>query len=165
VDLGKVGYQYGMSRPHPLPEDNQTMADNTSNGPSPAATSGATSPTRKDMVRHAMKAVGADAKLVDLQKFIRDTYKAELSTNHISSNRGEIRREKSAKPAAKPAAKKPVAKKKPAAPVAARPAPAAARTGAANSGDFSLKDIETAKGLLGRLGTTRVKALLDVLAR
>jgi hypothetical protein len=127
------------------------MAD-TSNGPSAA---GKADISRKEMVRRAMQMVGDDAPLADLQKTIRDRFRVELSTNHISSARVEIRREGKGRPAAKKAAP---AKKTSAAPAATAP-------GADNGGTFSLEDIETARELLGRLGADKTRALLDVLAK
>jgi hypothetical protein len=66
------------------------------------------------------------------------------------------------KKAARPATHKPAARKTSAPAPKAAPAPAAPGVGAAG---FNLADIQTARELLGRLGTARLLRLLDVLAR
>jgi hypothetical protein len=101
-----------------------------------------------------MQEVGADAKLADLQAVIRERFGITISTNHISTERGRIRKE--AQPKARPAAKKAAPKRT----VAAPAAPAVQE-----AGGFGLEDIQAARHLLGRLGAERLKGLIDVRAR
>jgi len=136
------------------------MADDANDrGGAAAANGGATEPklTRKEAVRRAMQEIGEDAKLADLQAVIRDRFHIAIGTNHISTERGKIRKE--AQPKARPAAKKAAPKKRTAPNQAAAPAPAAAPTApaaeAVPAGGYGLEDIQAAKQLLGRLGADR----------
>src|SRR5947209_4418333 len=89
------------------------MADKT-NG----QTSTKKSMTKTEAVRRALAEFGPTAKLSEMQSFIKDRFGVEMSTNHISTSRGEILRKEAASKAntatttattAKPAAKKPTA--------------------------------------------------------
>src|SRR2546421_6915247 len=66
--------------------------------------------TKTEAVRRALAEFGPIAKLSEMQSFIKDRFGVEMSTNHISTSRGEILR-KEAAGKAKPAAKKPAASK------------------------------------------------------
>jgi hypothetical protein len=105
--------------------------------------------TKQEAVSRALAELGRDAKPMRIQGWVRDTFGIDMGTDHISTAKGQILREK--KPAASrqsPAALAP----------AVRPAPASQRNG------ISLADIEAVKGLVGRVGTDSLKKLIDVLA-
>jgi hypothetical protein len=109
--------------------------------------------TRKEAVRQALGTLGKDATRSDIQKFIKDKYGFQMTLDHISNCKGEIRKEKGHK---KPAVAKPptVQKEKP-------KQPASVRQGSG----ISLTDIETVKDLVERVGAHSLKKLIDVMAR
>src|SRR3954454_24658716 len=69
--------------------------------------------TKTEAVRRALTEFGPIAPLSEMQSFIKDRFGIEMSTNHISTSRGEILRKEAAEKA-KPAASKPGPKKQPA---------------------------------------------------
>ncbi len=87
------------------------------------------------------------------QKFIKDKYGFEMTLDHISNRKGEIQKEKGPK---KPA----VARQATATKEAPMQTASAARGGA-----ISLRDIETVKDLVERVGAVDLKKLIDVMAR
>jgi uncharacterized membrane protein len=141
---------------------------------------------KMEAVRRAMKKLGIDAGRQEIHDEVKKEFGIDMSLDHISTYRGEIRRKATAKPAGaavtnmtKPAAPKPAAPK-PAAPKpatalkAAAPKPAALKaaapaTPAAGNGEtphgISLTDIQLAKDLLGRIGVDELKTLLDLLVK
>jgi hypothetical protein len=109
--------------------------------------------TKKDAVRQALSKLGKDASRPEIQKFVLDNYGHQMTLDHISTYKGEIKREKGhAKKAVtmQPAAAKQESKKPP--------------TRSPAHG-ISLTDIETVKSLLGRVGANSLKKLIDVMAR
>jgi hypothetical protein len=130
---------------HPSPE--QIM---------PAKTNGNTARggiTRKEAVRQALGALAKDASRADIQKFIKDKYGFEMTLDHISSCKSEIQKEKGAKKAT-------VAGQSSATKQTSTKAASAAR-----GGSISLRDIETVKDLVERVGADSLKKLIDVMAR
>ena len=134
-----------------------------------------------------MGLLGKDSKLLQIQAHIKDKFGVEMSPNHISASKTEVLREMAGgtKPAAakpmapkpavatpaaktttapKPAAKKPTSKKPAASKPQAKPAPAAASNGQA-SGSVALADVVTVKALVGRIGATDLKTLIDLVAK
>jgi hypothetical protein len=147
--------------------------------------------TQKEAVRRALAHFGSDALPLQMQPWIKQRFGIDLSNNHISTYKGEIRNEagkgkvpapapkaaaaaapaaeKPAAPAAKkPAAAKPTSKKPPAAKPQVQHAVArsnASPKGSGAAGSISLGDIETVKGLIGRVGAEQLRSLIDLLAR
>jgi hypothetical protein len=122
----------------------------------PAKTNGSTARggiTRKEAVRQALGALAKDATRADIQKFIKDNYGFEITLDHISSCKSEIQKEKGSK---KPA----VARQPP----VTKEVPTKAAS-AARGGSISLRDIETVKDLVERVGADSLKKLIDVMAR
>ena len=122
----------------------------------PAKTNGSTARggiTRKEAVRQALGALAKDATRADIQKFIKDNYGFEITLDHISSCKSEIQKEKGSK---KPA----VARQPP----VTKEVPTKAAS-AARGGSISLRDIETVKDLVERVGAVDLKKLIDVMAR
>jgi hypothetical protein len=107
--------------------------------------------TKMEAVRQALGKLGKDASRPEIQKFVKDTYGLQMTLDHISNCKGELRKKKGAAKSA--AAKPPAAKtelKKPAAP---------------RSNGISLTDIETVKDLVDRVGPDSLRKLISVLAR
>jgi hypothetical protein len=123
------------------------MADKTNNtGPKGGI-------TKIEAVRRALSKLGKDASRPDIQKFVKDNYGHQMTLDHISNCKGELRKRKGpAKTAVAhhPAAAKPETKKP-----TTRP----------QAHGISLTDIETVKGLVGRVGANSLKKLIDVMAR
>jgi hypothetical protein len=110
--------------------------------------------TKMDAVRRALKDLGRDAKPTQLQGHIKKKYGIDMTTDHISTSKGEILRKEAAnaKAPARPAA-------------AVTKAPAAPAVAASKAGiGISLEDIETVKALVGRVGAADLKTLIDLLA-
>jgi hypothetical protein len=127
--------------------------------------------SKREAVRQALAELGEGATPTQLRGHILGKFGIEMSADHISTEKGILRRKKVA--AAKPAAARTAAARSTARPSAARqagPGKAAPKPQfvAAPPGDgraIGLEDIETAKGLVERLGADSLKKLIDVLAR
>jgi hypothetical protein len=109
--------------------------------------------TRKEAVRQALSKLGKDASRAEIQKFVKDNYRFEMTLDHISNCKGEIRKEKSH-------AKKAVTKQ----PAVGKREPKHSATRSQASG-ISLTDIETVKDLVERVGAESLRQLIGVLAR
>ncbi len=109
-----------------------------------------------EAVKQALAKLGNDARPLDIQRFVKTEFNIDMTTDLVSNYKGKILRQEpgggkartQGKPAAKPTAK-------PAAPKAATPP----------AGGISLKDIETIKGLVGRVGPEQLRSLVDLLAK
>jgi hypothetical protein len=109
--------------------------------------------TKIEAVGQAMAKLGKNASRPDIQKFLKDNYGLQITLDHISNCKGELRKRKG--PAKKavspqPAAQKPEPKK-----------PASGPKGHA----IGLEDIATVKDLVERVGAGSLKQLIDVMAR
>src|SRR5262245_6613015 len=117
----------GSDSPFHATQESDTMAEKT-NGHDGAASQKAQAAgmSKMEAVRQALSAMGGDATPSQMQPFIKQKFGIDMSTDHISTYKGDIRRKakaaKKAAPkaaaAAKPAATKSAAKPK-AAPAAA----------------------------------------------
>jgi hypothetical protein len=112
--------------------------------------------TRMDAVRQALATLGKDATRADIQKFVKDQHGFAMTLDHISTCKGEIRKEKGRSKSA--LTKQPPATKV----VSTQPAPSAA---ARQAPGISLEDIETVKDLVDRVGATSLTKLISVMAR
>jgi hypothetical protein len=117
--------------------------------------------TKMEAVRRALAHFGKGGKPAQMQGWIKQQLGIDMSTDHISTAKGEILRKKGGK------AKKPAAKK-----AAPKPAvqPAAASTSLAKSsggkaGGIPLEDILAVKELVGRLGARPLHTLIDAFAK
>jgi hypothetical protein len=114
--------------------------------------------SKQEAVRRALGHFGRDAKPAQMQGWIKQQFNLDMTTDHISTAKGEIR---------KAAAQKAAAKK------AAAPKPqvqrAAASTAAAKPSDgqaaVPLADILAIKDLVGRLGAGPLHTLIDAFAK
>ena len=119
--------------------------------------------TKMDAVRKALAALGKDAMPLQIQEYLKDVFGLDMITNHISSYKTDILKKRTVKRkiGAKPVVAKPAESKKIEAPKKA--AAPQAKHGAASS--ISLEDIETAKKLVGHVGSHNLKALIDLLSK
>lgn len=137
------------------------MADKTNGSP---AKKDAGSMSKKDTVRRALQDLGNEARPMQIRDHIKQRYNMEMGLDHISTVKGEILRESGQ---AKPAAAKPPAKQAP----ASKPAASAEQTRKtapaqlSETPGISLKDIETVKDLVERVGASSLKKLIEVMAR
>ena len=99
--------------------------------------------TQREMVKRALKDLGYDAKTQAIHEHIRDQFKRTLSNNIISSYKSNLRREAG------------VAKGR-----GGRPP---GRGSAAHRAPLDVKDVQTIKELVERLGAERVRELIQVL--
>jgi hypothetical protein len=126
------------------------MADKT-NGTAPKKTNG--SITKIDAVKQALGKLGKAASRPDIQKFVKDNYGLQMTLDHISNCKGELRKKKGSTNTAvtqQTAAVKQEPKK-----------PASGTKGHA----IGLEDIATVKDLVERVGAGSLRKLIDVMAR
>lgn len=109
--------------------------------------------TKKEAVERGLKTLGSSATPTQLQKHIREQYKIEMDLKHISTAKAKIM--KAASPS-KPAVAKSTGT------TSHHPQPMAHGKGIQG---IHLKDIETVKELVERVGATSLKKLIDVMAR
>src|SRR5215470_18060960 len=119
---------------------------------------GATAPkkgiSKMEAVRQALGHFGNDAKPLEMRPWIKQQFGINMSTDHISTYKGDIRRKAKAPTPAASAAKKPagpkVAPKKPSVQHAAARSNASPKE--SNAGQrISLEDIRAVKGLVRRV--------------
>jgi hypothetical protein len=123
------------------------MADKTNNaGPKGGL-------TKIEAVKRALSKLGRDASRPDIQKFVKGNYGLQITLDHISTCKGELRKRKGP-------AKTAVAQQ----PAAAKPEPKKQASGPKANG-ISLDDIETVKDLVERVGAGSLRKLIDVMAR
>jgi hypothetical protein len=124
------------------------MAEQTKATPQPARM------TKVEAVRRALKALGKDATPSQLQPYIKQTFGIEMTPAHVTTCKGGILRKGRKKPGPKP-------KGQALGPTQPTPTPAKAL---AKNG-ISLEDIQSVKGLVGRVGPDQLKGLIDLLSR
>jgi hypothetical protein len=123
------------------------MADKTNN----ASPKGGI--TKIEAVKRALGKLGKAASRPDIQKFVKDNYGLQMTLDHISNCKGELRKRKGHLKTAvshQPAAAKPEPKKP---------------TSRPQANGISLTDIETVKVLVERVGAGSLRKLIDVMAR
>jgi hypothetical protein len=123
------------------------MADKTNN----------TSPkggiTKIEAVGRALAKLGKDASRPDIQKFIKDNFRLDITPDHISACKGELRKIK--RPAKSAVTQQPAAQKQ---------EPKKPASGPKADG-IGLEDIATVKDLVERVGVGSLRKLIDVMAR
>src|SRR5262245_52101937 len=116
--------------------------------------------TKKEAVRRSLAKLGKDAKPAAIQADIRERFGLEMTPGHITTTKGELRRE---------AAKGKAAPRKPGRPPRAKleaaPAQRPAKAGGGDGPAVLLEDIQALKGLVQRVGADHLKALIDLLCR
>jgi hypothetical protein len=121
--------------------------------------------SKREAVRRALADLGPDATPTQLQPHIREKYGIDMTTDHISTEKGNLRKKAGA---AKRGATKTLASKPPAQASVARqsePEKPAAQAKAAGGDAIGLDDIEAVKGLVERVGAANLKKLIEVMAR
>jgi hypothetical protein len=110
--------------------------------------------SKQEAVRRALAHFGKDGKPAQMQGWIKQLFNIEMTTDHISTAKGEILRKVAAQKAAakKAAAPKPQVQR---AAASATPAKAA----------VPLADILAVKDLVGRLGAGPLHTLIDAFAK
>jgi hypothetical protein len=104
---------------------------------------------KKEAVRRSLAKLGTDAPLKDIQADIKKRFGLTMTTNHISTSRGEIRKEAGkSKSASKTVDTKP----------AAQPANGKKTT-------VAMQDVLTLEALVRRVGADHLKTLIDVMSK
>jgi hypothetical protein len=116
--------------------------------------------SKQEAVRQALADLGRDATPTQMQGHIKEKFGIEMTTNHISTAKGQILRKKPRKTAPKPLVQQAAASTSEP-PPQTEPAPQAHAASAA----ISLADIEAVKDLVDRVGAPSLKKLIDVIAR
>jgi hypothetical protein len=101
--------------------------------------------TKREAVRRALADLGPDATPTQMQGHIREKFGIDMTPNHISTEKGNLRKHQGA---AKPP-----------------PQASAARTVELAKPAIGLADIEAVKDLMERMGADSLKKLIDVMAR
>jgi hypothetical protein len=102
--------------------------------------------SKMDAVRTAISELGKDASPIKIQEYVKTKFKMDMTTAHVSNYKTTVLREKGKKPVAAPAA-----------------TPVKTASASAKGSEVSLTDIETVKGLVGRLGEENLKSLVGIL--
>jgi hypothetical protein len=111
--------------------------------------------TKREAVKKGLGILGKAATPAQLQKHIKDSYGIDMTPKHIGVEKGKILK---ATGEHKLSAAKPTAATPPA-------SQADAQKPATGKDSISLRDIETVKDLVERVGATSLKKLIDVMAR
>jgi hypothetical protein len=110
--------------------------------------------SKMEGVRQALRALGYDAKPLQIQTYLKKHFPIEMTADKISNYKSDIRKKRKGKGKA--------AKNDAAAPIPAPAATGSRKTAAAiDLGDI----IQTVKTLVGRVGASGLKSLIDVLAK
>jgi hypothetical protein len=140
-------------------------------GPAPTsagATAKAPKPTitKLEAVKRALAKLGKDATPSQMQPYIKATFGIEMTTDHISTSKGELARraKKAAEAAQQAASAKKLAPAMPQSPAAASAPAMKAAPAKAADGAILLADVLTTKELLDRVGADKLRTLIDGLA-
>jgi hypothetical protein len=124
--------------------------------------------SKMEGVRQALAKLGNDAMPVDIQSYVKKHFGLAMTTAHVSNYKTDILRKQSGK--APSASRKVIVKKpwgKPVAKIASgatlKPHAPSASYGKAQA--LSVQDIETVKGLVGRVGGQDLMSLVDLLSK
>jgi hypothetical protein len=121
--------------------------------------------TKMEAVRRALGALGNEAMPVAIQAFVKERFDVEMTTAHISVYKGHILREgkrKRKKAPTKPSSPAVAAKRTAAKALVQRSA--AAEKPAPSGNIVTMADVRKIKELLGRIGTGKVRQLVDFLS-
>jgi hypothetical protein len=119
--------------------------------------------TKIEGVRRALAELGSDATPTVIQGFVKDRFGIEMTKDHVSVSKGQLRRQAAmAKPAV--AAKAVATKTKAKPPVQPSAASASPAKGDSGKSGIQLEDIAATKALLGRVGVEELRKLIDLLA-
>src|SRR6267142_438017 len=127
--------------------------------------------TKLDAVRRALAELGRDAKPTQIQGFVKERFGVEMTTDHISTSKGDILRKarKQTKSSAPRPVVQPSAARKPAGgnKNATGPKSTVAPVAVSNrmSGGIPLDDILKVKDLVVRLGEEQLRVLINAFAK
>ena len=145
-----------------------------------ATGNGATAPTtgrgyktisKVEAVRRSLEKLGREATNAEIQADVLERFGLVMTTNHVSTCKGDLRKAEARKAKAKkdaaPAAKSPTARPTARVPQAATtPATTAhSKTGHGQRTAVELDDILAVKALVGRVGAGHLRTLIDVMAK
>jgi hypothetical protein len=122
--------------------------------------------SKMEAVRRALGSLGNDAMPVNIQNYVKSNFGLDMSTAHVSNYKTDILRKQSGKASktiTKPLAKKSAVKKVYKAPVSAATTTVLATNSHASG--IALSDIETVKGLVGRVGGHDLKSLIELFSK
>jgi hypothetical protein len=108
--------------------------------------------TKQEAVRQALSELGNDAKPTQIKGFVKERFGIEMTTDHISTAKGDILRKAGGK--GKSVAKKP-----------AQVQSAATANSSGSKTGIPLEDILSVKDLVGRLGAEPLRTLIDAFAK
>jgi hypothetical protein len=118
--------------------------------------------SKMEAVRRALAEMGQNATPSQLQPFIQQNFGIGMTTDHISTYKGDIRR-KAAK--GKSGMGKTTASKSGGSKSATGTSQASSARQGQAGGRIGLKDIETVKDLVGRVGADSLRTLINLLGR
>jgi hypothetical protein len=128
---------------------------------------------KMEAVRQAMAELGNAATRTDIQKLVKERTGVEMNLDVVSSYKAAIARASkesaTTTPEAKPVAQAPAAvtkkarKKRKRGKVAAKSAATVAPVTSGKASGIALSDIQTVKELVGRVGATTLKHLIELL--
>src|SRR5262249_7995284 len=133
----------------------------------PTATTGTEKITKKEAVRRSLAKLGQDAKPALIRADIKERFGIEMTPAHITTTKGELRRQAAKGKAAprRPPGRPPKAKAEADPAQRHPPAPAPAERGSSTGATVLLEDIQTLKSLVKRVGADHLKTLIDLLSR
>lgn len=128
--------------------------------------------SKMEAVRRALARFGPETKPTEIANFIKKSFNIDLTNDRISNYKSEILRQHASKgkaaketaPAAPMTMAKPAAMTKEPAPVAMTQPKPSASTNGTSGGGIGLKDIETVKDLLARVGQKQLEGLIELFA-
>jgi hypothetical protein len=123
--------------------------------------------SKQEAVRRSLAHFGNDAKPAQMKPWIKAELGIEMSTDHISTAKGDILR-KSGVRGKRPAKRAKAAPKALAPKAATQPAPSAQqgpKSAAAKAAGIPLNDILYVKDLVGRFGPEQLHTLIDAFAK
>jgi hypothetical protein len=110
--------------------------------------------TKTEAVRRSLQKLGPDATPTEVQKDVKKRFGIDMTTDHISTTKSQLRKEASKN--------KPAQKQEETKPVAAPPAKAASN---GKGTAVEMQDVLTLKDLVRRVGAAHLKTLIDVMSR
>jgi hypothetical protein len=120
--------------------------------------------TKIDAVQQALAELAHMASCAAIQGFVKDRFGIQMSPDHISNCKSELRNKSKQAGKARPAAKQSATPKAAATQPVPRPL-AVSQASPAAPRSIRLEDIQAIKGLVLRVGPEQLQALVDLLAR
>lgn len=144
------------------------MADRTNTHKQAATSRKAGGASKMDLVRKALAKLGKDAKPTQIQDYVKSAFSVRMTADHVSNYKGKILRGETGKVKAPSQKKSAKVNKHPARKVTASRQLATVTTGSTShttGKGLTLQDVHTTRDLLGRVGATQLRSLLDLLSK